>query len=226
MHHFKDEETKRAQIVSIAKRMNCNAINQGTSGNISVRFSNGMLITPSSIPYEEMQPSDIVALDLNGDSLVEISPKSDKKKLAPSSEWQIHASILKHRPTINAVFHCHSIHATALACHGRSIPSFHYMTAVGGGHDIRCATYSTFGTTELSQKVIEALRGRYACLLAQHGQITIATSLEKAYRLAIEVETLAHMYLLACKLGEPNHLSREEMNLVLNKFQTMNYFDS
>jgi L-fuculose-phosphate aldolase len=121
------------------------------------------------------------------------------------------------------VLHCHSIHATALACHGRAIPPFHYMTAVAGGHDIRCAPYATFGTAELSAAAVQALQDRLACLLAQHGQVALGSSLDQALRLAIEVETLAHMYLQACQLGEPPQLSAEQMDQVQHQFRTLLY---
>jgi len=124
---------------------------------------------------------------------------------------------------VQAVLHCHSIHATALACHGRAIPPFHYMTAVAGGDDIRCAPYATFGTAELSRLAVKALEGRQACLLAQHGQVTAGRDLEQALRLAIEVETLARMYLQALQLGEPPLLSPEQMAAVHHQFRTLLY---
>jgi L-fuculose-phosphate aldolase len=130
---------------------------------------------------------------------------------------------LASRPEIEAVLHCHSIHATALACHGRDIPPFHYMTAVAGGDSIRCAPYATFGTAELSQRAVEALGDRLACLLAQHGQVALGRSLDQALRIAIEVETLAQMYLQALQLGEPPLLSAEQMAAVHHQFRTLLY---
>jgi L-fuculose-phosphate aldolase len=175
-----------------------------------------MLITPSSLPYEQMEPTDLVALDLAG------VPR-DAGARRPSSEWRLHADILASRPELQAVLHCHSIHATALACHGRAIPPFHYMTAVAGGDDIRCAPYATFGTAELSALAVQALDGRLACLLAQHGQVTVGSSLDQALRIAIEVETLARMYLQALQLGEPPLLSPEQMAAVHHQFRTLLY---
>ena len=207
----------RQQLVAVARRMNASGINQGTSGNLSARIPGGMLITPSSLPYERMAPADLVAIDLQG------RPLAAAPTRRPSSEWRLHADILASRPELEAVLHCHSTHATALACHGRAIPPFHYMTAVAGGDDIRCAPYATFGTAELSQLAVRALEGRQACLLAQHGQVTLGRDLEQALRLAIEVETLARMYLQALQLGEPPLLSPEQMAAVHHQFRTLLY---
>jgi L-fuculose-phosphate aldolase len=173
-----------------------------------------------------MQPADLVAIDLEGRPLggahaAEAVPGGGPRR--PSSEWRLHADILASRPELQAVLHCHSIHATALACHGRAIPPFHYMTAVAGGDDIRCAPYATFGTAELSALAVQALEGRLACLLAQHGQVTVGSSLDQALRIAIEVETLARMYLQALQLGEPPLLSAEQMAAVHHQFRTLLY---
>ena len=211
----------REQLVDCARRMQASGINQGTSGNLSVRIDGGMLITPSSLPYEQMQPSDLVALDLKGEPL--FIPADGRPQRRPSSEWRLHADVLASRPEVQAVLHCHSIHATALACHGRDIPPFHYMTAVAGGHDIRCAPYATFGTQELSDGVVQALEGRLACLMAQHGQVAVGPTLDKALALAVEVETLARIYLQALALGEPPLLSGEQMEQVRHQFRTLLY---
>ena len=210
------EAELRQQLVTVARRMNASGLNQGTSGNLSVRIPGGLLITPSSLPYELMQPQDLVALDLAGGS-------RDDGARRPSSEWRLHADILAGRPEIGAVLHCHSIHATALACHGRAIPPFHYMTAVAGGDDIRCAPYATFGTAELSALAVAALVDRRACLLGQHGQVAVGASLDQALGIAIEVETLAQMYLQALQLGEPPLLSPEQMAAVHHQFRTLLY---
>ena len=211
----------REQLVDCARRMQASGINQGTSGNLSVRIPGGMLITPSSLPYEQMQPTDLVALDLKGEPLFISADGRPQRR--PSSEWRLHADVLASRPEVQAVLHCHSIHATALACHGRDIPPFHYMTAVAGGHDIRCAPYATFGTQELSDGVVQALEGRLACLMAQHGQVSVGPTLDKALALAVEVETLARIYLQALALGEPPLLSAEQMEQVRHQFRTLLY---
>ena len=138
----------REKIILISKEMVSSGMNQSTSGNISVRTSSGMLITPSSVPWKSMLPDDLLKIDLEGNT---IESSIHKKSLSPSSEWRLHADIYRHRKEINSIIHCHSIHATALACHDRSIPSFHYMIAVAGGEDIRCAQYATFGSADLSR---------------------------------------------------------------------------
>ena len=213
---------ERRELVAVARRMNASGINQGTSGNLSLRIPGGLLITPSSLPYEQMEPADLVALDLLGQPLAG-ADGALRQTRRPSSEWRLHADILASRSDVQAVLHCHSIHATALACHGRRIPPFHYMTAVAGGDDIPCAPYATFGTPELSGMAVQALHERQACLLAQHGQVSVGASLDQALRLAIEVETLARMYLQALQLGEPPLLSPEQMADVHRQFRHLLY---
>ncbi len=213
------EQHLREQMVALARRMNASGINQGTSGNLSARLPGGFLITPTSLPYERMEPTDLVALDFDGQPLA-AAPAAQRR---PSSEWRLHADVLRHRPEIEAVVHCHSTRATALACHSRGIPSFHYMAAVSGGPDIRCAPYALFGTPELSQLAVQALEGRLACLLAHHGQVALGRSLDQALRIAIEVETLAAMYLEASRLGEPPLLGDAEMERVLQQMRTLLY---
>ena len=215
------EAELRQQLVTVARRLNGSGLNQGTSGNLSVRIPGGLLITPSSLPYEQMEPEDLVAIDHRGQVLA--GGPRDGGARRPSSEWRLHADILAGRPEVAAVLHCHSIHATALACHGRGIPPFHYMTAVAGGDDIRCAPYATFGTAELSDLAVQALVDRKACLLGQHGQVSLGASLDQALRIAIEVETLAQMYLQALQLGEPPLLSAEQMAAVHHQFRTLLY---
>ncbi|MFM8975280.1 MAG: class II aldolase/adducin family protein [Vulcanococcus sp.] len=210
------------QLVAVARRMNTVGLNQGTSGNLSVRIDGGLLITPSSLPYERMEPADLVALDFSGERLDAVHG-AGRSARQPSSEWRLHADILAGRPDVQAVLHCHSIHATALACHGLASPPFHYMTAVAGGDDIRCAAYATFGTGELSQLAVQALQDRLACLLAQHGQVALGVSLDQALRIAIEVETLARMYLQALQLGEPPLLSADQMAAVHQQFRRLHY---
>ena len=214
-----DDLSLRHQVVTVARRMNGTGLNQGTSGNLSVRIEGGLLVTPSSLPYEQMEADDLVALDLSGQPLRE-------RQRRPSSEWRLHADVLSCRPEAMAVLHCHPIHATALACHDRGIPAFHYMVAVAGGDEIRCASYATFGTKELSDNVVSALGQRTACLLARHGMVTLGKDLESALRVAVEVETLARMYLQALQVGEPPLLSAEQMQAVHAQFRGLHYGQS
>ncbi|TIW84736.1 MAG: class II aldolase, partial [Mesorhizobium sp.] len=179
-----DRDVRQA-IIDACIEMNALGINQGTSGNISCRHGEGMLISPTSTPYDTLVPEDIVFMGWDGEV---------DGRLPPSSEWRFHLDIMKARPEVNAVVHAHPTYCTTIAIMGRKIPAIHYMVAVAGGNDIRCAPYATFGTAELSAHAVEALRGRKACLLAQHGMIAIGSSLAQAMWLAVEVETLARQY--------------------------------
>ncbi|MCB1489463.1 MAG: class II aldolase/adducin family protein [Bauldia sp.] len=204
----------RHEMVDIARKMNASGINQGTAGNISQRIENGFLITPSSLPYDRMEAGDIVEMDFDG---------GYAGQLRPSSEWRFHRDILKHRPDIDVVLHCHSIYATTLAVHYKPIPAFHYMIGVAGGYDIRVADYATFGTQQLSDNALEALEGRLACLLGQHGQIALGKTMESALALGREVETLSRLYVQALTLGDPPILSNEEMDRVIEQMRKMSY---
>jgi len=200
-----NDRAKRQSIINACRQMNASGINQGTSGNISLRHEGGMLITPTSTPYEAMQPEQIVFMNLEG-------PLDATQR--PSSEWRFHRVILKARPEVNAVVHAHPPYATILAIMGLSIPPVHYMIACAGGDTIRCSPYATFGTEELSQHAVAALEGRSACLLAHHGMIAIGPSLAKAMWLAVEVETLARQYHGCLQIGEPPLLSKAEIENV------------
>jgi len=185
-------------------------LNQGTSGNVSARSPNGFVITPSGRDMTELSPQDMVALDMAGVAA---------EGLKPSSEWRFHRDIYAAFPEAQAVVHAHSPFAVALACLRRDLPPFHYMVAMAGGTDIRCAAYATFGTQALSDAVITALQDRRACLMANHGLVAWGRSLDQALALAVEVEALCGQYLRACQLGEPVLLSPAEMAEVLEKFQ-------
>ena len=200
-----NQREKRQSIIDACRGMNALGINQGTSGNISLRHSTGLLITPTSVPYETMQPEQIVFMELDG---------SFDPAQHPSSEWRFHRDILKARPDVEAVVHAHPTYCTALAIMGMEIPPVHYMIACAGGDTIRCAPYATFGTQELSEHAVQALQDRLACLLAHHGMIAIGPSLAKAMWLAVEVETLARQYHATLQIGKPPLLSKEEIEKV------------
>jgi L-fuculose-phosphate aldolase len=203
--------SQREAIIATGRRMNASGLNQGTSGNLSHRVDGGFLVTPTGMEYEALRPEDIVLMRFDG---------SHEGLRRPSSEWRFHRDILASRPEVNAVLHAHSMFSTTVACLRRSIPAFHYMVAVAGGSSIRCAPYATFGTEELSRHAVAALEGRKACLLANHGLITVGVDLAGAFKLAVEVETLAAMYLRALQVGEPVVLDEAEMAVVLEKFKT------
>jgi len=201
----------RKQLIDTAQAMNASGLNQGTSGNLSVRSENGMLITPSGMNYDTIAVDDIVWMDFDGTS------QGDRK---PSTEWRFHAAIFQDRPEAQAVLHTHPESCTTLACLGKNIPAFHYMVAVAGGKDIRCAAYATFGSLQLSENVIKALQNRKACLMAQHGLTCFEKDLPGALALAIEIEHLAAIYCSMLTIGEPDILDDAEMETVLKKFST------
>lgn len=198
------EAQARQAIVEACRAMNALGINQGTSGNISVRLGDRMLISPSATPYERMRPEHVAALRLDGDGAAE-------GPLPPSTEWRLHLALLRARPGTGAVVHGHPPHCTALAIVRRPIPPVHYMIAAFGGRDVRCAPYATYGTAALAGHALAALDGRDACLLANHGMVACGATLERAMWLAVELEALARQYCQALLIGEPVLLTDEEV---------------
>ena len=212
-----NEQAKRQSIIDACREMNRLGINQGTSGNISLRHGDGMLITPTSVPYQTMRPEQIVFMKLDG---------GFDAKQRPSSEWRFHRDILQARAEVNAVVHAHPPYATILAIMGREIPPIHYMIGCAGGDTIRCAPYATFGTEELSQLALAALENRSACLLAHHGMIVAGASLSKAMWLAVEVETLARQYHGCLQIGTPPLLSKAEIESVRARMAGYGHIDA
>jgi L-fuculose-phosphate aldolase len=210
-----EERALREAVIATALAMNAAGINRGKSGNVSARWRDdafdGFLVTPTGLPYARTIGDDIVAMTMAGDA---------RGARLPSSEWRIHRDIYRARADVQAVVHTHAPFATTLSCLRRGIPAFHYMVAVAGGKDIRCAPYETFGTQALSDHALTALDGRDACLLANHGMIAVGRALDSALALAVEVETLAEMYWRALQLGEPVCLPDVEMEIVLERFRT------
>jgi len=203
-------DTLRQALIETALAMNASGINQGAAGNLSMRSEEGMLLTPSGMAYPDLAPEDIVFMDLDGNS---------EGLRQPSSEWRFHLDIYRQREDVQAIVHAHPVHCAALACLNRPIPAFHYMVAVAGGRNIRCAQYATFGTQALSNHVIAALADRNACLMANHGLIALGQSLSGALALAVEVENLANMYTRSLSIGDPVILEDEEMDRVIEKFR-------
>lgn len=205
----------RAGLVDAAREMNRLGLSHGTAGNLSVRHASGLLITPSGVPWPDLRPEDIVWLE----DLGQDQPRSMDER-PPSSEWRIHRDVYGARPEAQAILHAHPVYSVALACLRRPLPAFHYMVAVAGGRDIRCADYATFGSQQLSDHVLRALEGRRACLMANHGILCVAGNLAGALALAVEVETLARSYLQCLAVGEPVLLDDAEMDRVLEKFSS------
>ena len=207
-----DEGALRQRMAEVMKAMDERGLNRGTSGNVSARCGQAMLVTPSGVP----------AARLTADQMVLIQPDGAMAagSLKPSSEWRMHQGLLDRRPDVGAVVHCHSRHATILACAGKPIPAVHYMVAVSGGASVPVAPYATFGSTELAQIVVEALDGRYAALMANHGQIVVAPNLDFALAIAEEVEEQAAVYWGTLAIGGPTLLADEEINLILQRFKS------
>ena len=197
------------QIIKYANMLNSEKLSTLRSGNVSLRYKNGFLITPSGVKYSLLKVDDIVFVSLDG--------KFDDTKKKPSSEWRFHKDIYSSKNEANAIVHAHSTHATAVSAHNKDVPAFHYMVALAGGNDLKCAKYATFGTQELSDNIINALKNRKACLMSNHGQVAFGDNLEQAFELAQEVENICHQYINAIKIGEPKILSSSEMDVILEK---------
>ena len=206
------EKALRKAIIATCLTMSQRGLSPGRSGNVSARFGSGMLITPTGMAYEDLEPKDIVFVDADGGVM------GGQRK--PSSEWHFHLAAYQARPDRHALVHTHSMHATVLACAHKPIPAFHYMVAVAGGNDIPCVPYATFGTEDLAQHVASGLKDRDACLMANHGLIALGETLASALDLAFEVETLAEQYFKVLLLGSAHVLPDAEMALMLEKFKS------
>jgi L-fuculose-phosphate aldolase len=226
-HDFATEDHARAAVLDTARAMAALGINHGSAGNVSLRWhrggADGFLATPSALPYDRCTPDDVVWASIVAGPAGGAPPEPvfDGRR-RPSSEWRFHHDLYARRADVRAVVHTHATHCTALAClpavQRDGIPPFHYMVAVAGGADIRCAPYATFGTQALSDHALAALEGRRACLLAHHGMIATGASLDAALALAVEVESLARAYAVALQLGGPALLPADEMERVLVRF--------
>lgn len=206
------ELVARRGVVDTALAMSRRGLSPGRSGNVSSRFEDGLLITPSGLAYDLITPADIVRVRLDG----HLTPGQE----APSTELPFHLAVYRSRPDVGAIVHCHSMHATVLACARRPIPAFHYMVAAAGGDDIPLVPYATFGSEELARHVAEGLARRNACLMANHGQIAVGANGTAALVLAEEVEVLAEQYVKVLMLGTPHVLARDEMARVAERFSS------
>ncbi|QCI63737.1 class II aldolase/adducin family protein [Phreatobacter stygius] len=208
------EQDLRRAIVRLCRAMNASGLNQGTSGNISARYKDVMLITPSATPYDSMKPADIAVMPLGREDGAWSGP------LKPSTEWPFHLDIMRARTDVGGIVHTHSTFATILAMARREIPACHYMIAAFGGPTIRCADYATYGTKALSDNALAALADRNGCLLANHGQIAVGASLDKAMWLAVELETIARQYYHSLLIGGPVLLPDDEIERVREGFRS------
>jgi L-fuculose-phosphate aldolase len=207
-----NEAVLREELVKAYRALAESGLNAGTAGNVSIRFYSSFFITPTGADSTVLSAGQIVRMGLDG--------QSQPGQAKPSSEWRFHRDIYAARLEIQAIVHTHSPYATALACRRQSIPAFHYMVALAGGDSIRCAPYATFGTQELSDGALQALRDRRACLLANHGMIALGDDLASALKMAQELESLAHQYVISLQLGGPVLLDDAEMRKVLERFKT------
>lgn len=208
-----EQEAKlREQIVEVMAAMDARGLNRGTSGNVSARLGEGILVTPTGVPPSMLAPEQIVKLDADGNF--------DPAGMKPSSEWKMHLDLLRLRQDVNAVVHCHSRFATTLACANKPIPALHYMVAVSGGPSVPVAPYATFGSAELAETICEALSGQYGTLMANHGQIVVAPSLKQALLIAEEIEEQAAIYWGTLAIGGPQLLSDDEMVRIADRFRS------
>jgi L-fuculose-phosphate aldolase len=222
------EQAARREIVETCRCLAGLGLGFGRAGNVSLRWhrggpqGEGVLVTPAALRYESMGEDDIVWMPLSIDEEALHARKGAAGGRRPSSEWRMHRDLHRSRPDCGAVVHVHSPAATSLACLPRiqaeGSPAFHYMVAVAGGPDIRCAPYRSFGTAELSEVSLQALEGRKACLLANHGSVALGRTLADALELAVELESLAGMYAQALQIGEPVRLGDDEIERVLQRF--------
>jgi L-fuculose-phosphate aldolase len=201
----------REEVIRTCLRMVALGINQGTSGNVSVRVGELFLITPSGIVYDAMTPDQIALMDADGRYW---------GPCKPTTEWRIHREVMRARPDVQAVIHTHSMYATTVACLRRDIPALHYYVAVGGGPTIRCADYATYGTQALADNVLAALTGRDACLMANHGLLVTGPSLAVTLQRTFDIEMLARQYVYAAQIGEPAILPDDEIECVRLKMKT------
>ncbi len=206
--------TLREQVAETYRDLGRLGLNTGSTGNVSARTRQGMLITQTGGTAETVTPDSLIAMALDG------AAHEPAGNALPSSEWAMHAAIYLADPAAQAIVHTHADCCTALACLNEGLPAFHYMIASFGGDDVRCAPYVTFGTPELAQAAIVAMAGRSACLLANHGMIVHAASPRQALTAALRLETLCRQYLLARAAGTPRLLTQAEMQAALRRFET------
>ncbi len=199
----------RQALIAAARQMAASGLAAGTSGNVSLRTDAGILITPSAMPYESLTPEMIPLLKADG---------SFEGKYRPSSEWRLHLDIYQTRPEVGGVVHHHAPYTTALAMARREIPACHYMIARFGGAPIRLAAYALFGTAELSAHVLQALQGRTACLMENHGGIAVGRDVGAALAAAAELEVLAQHYVLSLAAGGPVLLTEDEIAASVQQF--------
>lgn len=208
------EWAARLALVDAARRLETLGLNHNSSGNLSVRVGELVLVTPSGVPAMSLEPEDGVLLTLDGATI------RDRGRI-PTSEWQLHLALARSRPDIGAIVHTHSPEATAASTSGRPVPAVHYVIARFGSHELPCAPYATYGSIELARAVADTLgaTGR-GCLMANHGAVTVADDLTNAVALALDLEWLCGVYRRAVTLGSPNLLDAPEIARVAEQYRT------
>ncbi|MDO4792752.1 MAG: L-fuculose-phosphate aldolase [Filifactor alocis] len=206
-------QAQRQEVILFGNRLLQEGFTKGTGGNLSIfdRQNRKMLITPSGLAYQDIMEEDIVVMDIDG-RVVEGSR-------IPSSEWEMHLMVYRHREDIDALIHAHTTYCTAVACLRKDLPAVHYMIAVAG-ENVRCADYATFGTRELAQNALVAMQDRRAVLLANHGVLAGGVNLKDAFNVLEEVEYTAQLYYLTSSMGDPVILDDSEMEVMKEKFKT------
>lgn len=208
---------EREEIIKYGREMLRNGLTRGTGGNLSIYNHDlgYMAISPSSIPYEEMLVEEVVIMDLQGNII-------DGEK-TPSSEHEMHAIVYRERKEFSAMIHMHSTFAATLSCLRQPLVAVDYLVAFGGGKDVPCAEYATYGSLELAHNSIKAMEGRKAVLLANHGLNACGSTLKEAYAIAEEIEFCAELYIRAKAVGEPVILDEKEMDIMVKKFYGTGY---
>lgn len=207
-------QREREELIKYARKLITNGLTKGTGGNLSIcdREQGIMALTPSGLDYFEMVPEDIVILDIQTGKVIE----GDR---VPSSECDMHRIFYKYRTDINAIVHAHTAYATTIACLNEGLPAIDYLVALSGGTDVRCAKYATYGTVELAKNAFEAMKDRYAVLLANHGILAGSKDLASAFNITEEIEYCCGLYYRARSIGTPVILPEDEMQRMIERFQ-------
>ncbi|MGJ3701255.1 class II aldolase/adducin family protein [Variovorax sp. AFSI2.2] len=195
------EKAARADLVASYKRVVDLGLTELSSGNLSVRFGDGMLISPAGANGSDISVENVVYVSTAGEW---------RAQLRPSSEWQLHAAIYRDNPETNAVVHTHSDNCVAVACHCKPLPGFHYLVGLFGGEEVPCVPYSTFGSSQLAEDVAGALRTTSACLMSNHGMTARGQDMNEAIKLTHRLEIVCRQYILSRSLGEPRILTKAD----------------
>jgi|SRR5699024_7443829 len=206
-------KTERELLIEYGKKLIDTQLTVGTGGNISIynREKGYMAITPSGLEYYKLTLEDIVVMDLQG-NIIEGARK-------PSSEYQMHSIVYKNKENINAMVHTHAIYSTTISALNIDLPAVDYLVAHSGGKSVRCAQYATYGTKELAINALEAMEGRKAVLLANHGINVVGGTINEAFDITEQLEFCARVYWQAKSIGEPVILNDDEMEMMVERFK-------